>query len=153
MNRLRTVARTAVLLLLMALAVSACSLTNNTTTTGSDQQTGPGAELGQIVTAEQIDPSTNAPVGEKTTFNSGQATIYAVVQAKQIDAGTSMFARWSRDGKPFEDSTPVQANQNYQDRYVEFHLQSTRQSIDPGNYTVQIFVNGNPASQATFTVQ
>jgi hypothetical protein len=26
-------------------------------------------------------------------------------------------------------------------------------AIDPGNYTVQVFVNGNPSKQANFTVQ
>ena len=86
-------------------------------------------------------------------FSSGQQVIYAVVQAQRIEAGTSIFARWSRDGQPFEDSDPVKADQVYQNRYVEFHLQTSKQQIDPGNYTVQVFVDGNPSQQTSFTVQ
>lgn len=159
MTRLVIVSRAAVVLLLTALVLSGCSLFNQTTGTtdtsgGSGTgATAPGATLGEIVMAEQIDPQTNAPVSPTTNFSAEQPVIYAVVQAQRIEAGTSMFARWSRDGKPFEDSEAVKANQVYENRYVEFHLQSTRQAIDPGNYTVQIFVDGNPSQQANFTVQ
>lgn len=152
MKRVMAGLRAGALLILVALLVAGCSLFNqNTGTSGS--ATDPGAVLGQIVTAEQIDPSTNAPVNTTNTFSAEQPVIYAVVQAQRIEAGTSMFARWSRDGQPFEDSEPVRANQLYENRYVEFHLESTRQQIDPGNYTVQIFVDGNPGQQTSFTVQ
>jgi hypothetical protein len=145
--------RAVALLLLVAIVAAGCGLFNDTTTSQPGQQSAQGADLGQIVMAEQIDPSTNAPVNQTDSFTGSPDTIYAVVEAKRIDSGTSMFARWSRDGKPFEDSTAVTANQDYQNRYVEFHLQSNQQQIDPGNYTVQIFVNGNPATQTDFTVQ
>jgi hypothetical protein len=144
-------------LLLIALLVSGCSLFN----TNSDAQipstpnsTTAGAELGRIVTAESIDTANhNAPVNETSTFNSLNQTIYAVVEAQRIDPGTTMFARWSRDGQPFEDSAEIKADKQYQNTYVEFHLEPTNRAIDPGSYTVQVFVNGNPAKQANFTVQ
>ena len=146
--------RTVILLSVLAALVAGCSLFNQgTSSTGTGTGTGSGATLGQIVTAAQIDPATNAPVQPTNTFSSEQQVIYAVVQAERIEAGTSMFARWSRDGQPFEDSEPVKANQLYENRYVEFHLQTTKQQIDPGNYTVQVFVDGNPSQQTTFTVQ
>ena len=144
--------RAVMLLSIMALMIAGCSLFNQTTS-GTGTGTAPGATLGQIVTAAQIDPATNAPVQPTNSFSSEQSVIYAVVQAERIEPGTSMFARWSRDGQPFEDSEPVKANQLYENRYVEFHLQSTKQRIDPGNYTVQVFVDGNPGQQTSFTVQ
>jgi len=144
--------RTMALLLTVALVVAGCSAYNQTSS-GTGTGAAPGATLGQIVTAAQIDPATNAPVQPTNSFSPQQPVIYAVVQAQRIEPGTSMFARWSRDGQPFEDSDPVKANQLYENRYVEFHLQSTKQQIDPGNYTVQIFVDGNPSQQASFTVQ
>jgi hypothetical protein len=141
-------------LLLIALLVSGCSLVNSTSDTQSPSTTTSGAELGKIVTAESIDTANhNAPVNETTTFNSLNQAIYAVVEAQRIDAGTTMFARWSRDGKPFEDSDEIKADKQYQDTYVEFHLEPNNKAIDPGNYTVQVFVNGNPAKQANFTVE
>jgi hypothetical protein len=153
MKGVMSTVRVAAMVLVVAIVATGCGLLNDTTTSQPGTGSAQGAELGQVVMAEQIDPSTNAPVNETDSFSGAPDTIYAVVEAKRIDSGTSIFARWSRDGKPFEDSTEVTANQDYQNRYVEFHLQSNQQQIDPGNYTVQIFVNGNPATQTDFTVQ
>jgi len=154
MKRLLAILRAIAGLLFVALVISSCSLVNNNSSTQSPSTAASGAELGRIVTAESIDTANhNAPVNETTTFNRLNQAIYAVVEAQRIDAGTTMFARWSRDGKPFEDSTEVRADKQYQNTYVEFHLEPTNKAIDPGNYTVQVFVNGNPAKQADFTVQ
>jgi hypothetical protein len=154
MKRLLAISRATLGLLLVALLVSGCSLLNSTSDTQNPSATASGAELGRIVTAENIDTNNhNAPVNETTTFNSLNQTIYAVVEAQRIDAGTTLFARWSRDGRPFEDSQEIRADKQYQNTYVEFHLEPVNKAIDPGNYTVQVFVNGNPAKQANFTVQ
>ena len=154
MKRLLAILRAGIGLLLVALIVSGCSLVNNSSSTQSPSTTTSGAELGRIVTAQSIDTANhNAPVNETSTFNSLNQAIYAVVEAQRIDAGTTLFARWSRDGKPFEDSEEIKADKLYQNTYVEFHLEPTNKAIDPGNYTVQVFVNGNPAKQANFTVQ
>ena len=155
MRQLLAILRATIGLLLVALFVSGCSLVNNTTDVpSSGTSSTSGAELGRIVTAESIDTANhNAPVNETSTFNSLNQAIYAVVEAQRIDAGTTMFARWSRDGKPFEDSDEIKADKQYQNTYVEFHLEPTNRAIDPGNYTVQVFVNGNPAKEASFTVQ
>jgi len=155
MKRLLAMLRAGIVLLLVALFVSGCSLVNSSTQSPSTPSTAiAGAELGQLVTAESIDTANhNAPVNQTSTFNSLNQAIYAVVEAQRIDAGTTMFARWSRDGKPFEDSSEVKADKQYQNTYVEFHLEPTNKAIDPGSYTVQVFVNGNPAKQANFTAQ
>jgi hypothetical protein len=155
-KRLVAILRAAAGLLLVALAVSGCSLLNDTSSTPSSGGTtaSSGAQLGRIVTAESIDTANhNAPVNETSTFNKLDQAIYAVVEAQRIDAGTKMFARWSREGQPFEDSSEITADKQYQNTYVEFHLEPNNKAIDPGNYTVQVFVNGNPAKQANFTVQ
>ena len=155
MKRLLATLRATAGMLLIALIVTGCSLLNNSSGTQSPSTTNAaGAELGRIVTAESIDTANhNAPVNETSTFNRLDQAIYAVVEAQRIDAGTTMFARWSRDGKPFEDSDEIKADKQYQNTYVEFHLEPTNKAIDPGSYTVQVFVNGNPAKQAEFTVQ
>src|SRR5215213_5342771 len=154
MKRLLPMLYTGIGLLLVAQIVSGCSLVNNSSGTQSPSTTTSGAELGRIVTAQSIDTANhNAPVNETSTFNSLNQAIYAVVEAQRIDAGTTMFARWSRNGKPVEDSKEIKADKQYQNTYVEFHLEPTNKAIDPGSYTVQVFVNGNPAKQANFTVK
>jgi len=157
MKRLLATLRATAGLLLVMLLVTGCSLVN--TSSGAQSPSTPntttaGAELGELVTAQSIDTANhNAPVNPTSTFNSLNQAIYAVVEAQRIDAGTTMFARWSRDGKPFEDSDEIKADKQYQNTYVEFHLEPTNKAIDPGSYTVQVFVNGNPAKQANFTVE
>ena len=155
MKRLLAILRAGIGLLLVVLFVSGCSLVNSSSGTQSpNTTTDAGAQLGRIVTAESIDTANhNAPVNETSTFNRLDQAIYAVVEAQRIDPGTTMFARWSRDGKPFEDSEEIKADKQYQNTYVEFHLEPTNKAIDPGSYTVQVFVNGNPAKQANFTVE
>ena len=156
MKRLQAILCAGIGLLLVAVFVSGCSLFNSSSSGAQSPNTTPasGAELGELVTAQSIDTANhNAPVNPTNKFNSLNQAIYAVVQAQRIDAGTTMFARWSRDGQPFEDSTEVKADKQYQNTYVEFHLEPTNKAIDPGSYTVQVFVNGNPAKQANFTVQ
>jgi hypothetical protein len=151
-QRLSSMLRALALLGLLALTLSSCNLTNQTDSSQPNPSASQGALLGRLVTAEQIGQG-NAPVSETNAFDTSSARIYAVAEAQKIDAGTSMFARWSRDGKPFEDSEPVKANREYQNTFVEFHLEPVSGNFDPGQYTVQIFVNGNPDKQANFTVQ
>jgi hypothetical protein len=152
LNRVIIAARAGLVLLIAVLALSGCSLLNQTSGAGPASGTTQGAVLGPAVTAENIGDH-NAPVNETHTFSASQDRIYVVAQAQQIDSGTTMFARWSRDGQPFEDSQEITANQSYQNTYIEFHLEPVKGDFDPGQYNVQIFVNGNPDTQATFTVQ
>ena len=62
------------------------------------------------------------------------------------------FARWFREGEPFEDSSEIVADRNYEDTYVEFHLENLEEEMDSGNYSVQLFVNGNPVEEVEFSV-
>lgn len=111
-----------------------------------------GVDLGRIVMAEGIGAN-NAPVGETDTFNDTQDYIYMVAEADYIAAGTTLFARWYRDGEPIEDSSEITANQNYENTFIEFHLENLQDRMEAGDYRVQLFVNGNPAEEVEFTVQ
>jgi hypothetical protein len=110
-----------------------------------------GVRLGRVVTAEGIGER-NAPIQITDRFNSSQDFIYVVAEADYIEEGTTLFARWYRDGEPFEDSSEIRANQDYRDTYIEFHLENLQNRMERGNYSVQIFVNGNPVESAEFTV-
>lgn len=111
-----------------------------------------GLQLGRVVMAEGIGEQ-NAPVGETDTFSASQDFIYVVAEADAIEAGTTMFARWSRDGEPFEDSSELTADRDYSDTYIEFHLQNLENRMEPGDYSVQLFANGNPVETVDFRVE
>jgi len=111
-----------------------------------------GVKLGRVVTAEGIGAK-NAPVNETDTFSDSQDFIYVVAEADTIEEGTTMFARWSRDGEPLEDSSELTADRDYRDTYIEFHLENLNDRLETGDYSVQLFVNGNPVKTVDFRVE
>lgn len=111
-----------------------------------------GVQLGRVVMAEGIGEQ-NAPVNETDTFSASQDYIYVVAEADSIARGTTMFARWSRDGQPFEDSSELTADRDYTNTYIEFHLENLENSMETGDYSVQLFVNGNPVETVDFQVE
>ncbi|MEZ4731994.1 MAG: hypothetical protein R3E79_33165 [Caldilineaceae bacterium] len=111
-----------------------------------------GVELGRVVMAEGIGEQ-NSPVEITDTFSASQDFIYMVAEADSIERGTTMFARWSRDGEPFEDSSEVTADRDYTNTYIEFHLENLEARMEPGDYSVQLFVNGNPVETVDFQVE
>ena len=111
-----------------------------------------GVQLGRVVMAEGIGEQ-NAPVNETDTFSASQDYIYVVAEADSIERGTTMFARWSRAGQPFEDSSELTADRDYTNTYVEFHLENLENSMETGDYSVQLFVNGNPVETVDFQVE
>ncbi|HZQ09955.1 MAG TPA: hypothetical protein VFD70_25490 [Anaerolineae bacterium] len=125
----------------------------NTSATNAalNQPASSDVQLGQLVTARQIGTG-NRPTNVTNQFSQSDPVIYAVVQGLVIPQGTHIFARWSRNGSPFEDTNEIIANQTYQNTYVEFHIAPTDVALTPGTYTVQLFINGNPGPQAQFTV-
>jgi hypothetical protein len=141
-------------LLLSVLLLSACGLFGGSAQERQEENAAltQGADLGEVVTAEGIGAN-NSPVEVTDIFSSSQDFIYLVAEANYLEAGTTMFARWSYEGEPFEDSTAVTADRDYQDTYVEFHLENLTDNMDEGDYTVQLFVNGNPVEAVDFTVQ
>lgn len=143
----------ATLLGLAVLVMLGCGLFNSAASerTAENRELTQGARFGNVVMAEGIGDR-NAPVNVTNTFSDSQDYIYVVAEAEHIDAGTTMFARWLRDGQPFEDSTEITADRDYDNTYVEFHLENLTGQMEPGDYSVQLFVNGNPATEVEFTV-
>lgn len=152
MNRRRTISIT--ILALAALMLAGCGLFGGAARERQNENEAitEGVRFGDIVTAEGIGEQ-NAPIEVTDTFNASQDFIYVVAEADYIEQGTTMFARWSRDGEPFEDSSELTADRDYSDTYVEFHLQNLENSMEPGDYSVQLFVNGNPVETVDFQVE
>lgn len=141
-------------LLLMTLTMSGCGLFGGATRERERENAAitEGVQLGRVVMAEGIGAD-NAPVSETDTFNASQDYIYMVAEADYIESGTTLFVRWYRDDEPIEDSSEITANQDYENTYVEFHLENLQNSMETGDYSVQLFVNGNPVEEIEFTVE
>lgn len=145
---------TLITLLLVALTLAGCGLFGGAQRERQQENEAitEGLRLGRVVMAEGIGEQ-NAPIGETDTFNASQDYIYVVAEADFIEAGTTMFARWSREGEPFEDSSELTADRDYSDTYIEFQLQNLENSMEPGDYSVQLFANGNPVETVDFRVE
>jgi hypothetical protein len=112
-----------------------------------------GLNLGQVIMTSAIDKD-NRPTAVTDTFTTASPVIYAVVPGINVPAGSTLFARWSRDGQLFEDSTALTAPQAYTNTFIQFVLQpKAGQTLPPGAYTVQIFGNGVQRASAQFTVR
>lgn len=110
-------------------------------------------EFGDVVTAAAIG-SGNEPQQVRSEFSlDNDPIIYVVAEVQRVDAGTTLFSRWSRDGDVFEDSPSITADEEYTDTYLEFHIEPIEGEFEPGDYTVQIYVNGNPGPSTEFTVE
>jgi predicted small secreted protein len=149
----RSTALQTVLLLSLSLLLAGCGLFGGAAREReqANEAITEGVRLGRVVTAEGIGDE-NAPIEETDTFDASQDYIYVVAEADYIEEGTSLFARWSREGEPFEDSSEITADRDYEDTYIEFHLQNMQSQMEEGDYSVQIFANGNPVEEIEFTV-
>ena len=141
-------------IILLAFSVTGCGLFGGAARERQQENEAitQGAQLGRVVMAEGIGEQ-NAPFNATDTFSASQDYIYVVAEADSIARGTTMFARWSRDGQPFEDSSELTADRDYTNTYVEFHLENLENSMETGDYSVQLFVNGNPVETVDFQVE
>jgi hypothetical protein len=153
MKRVINFSRPIFYLLMATFVLLGCGLFNSAVTERQEDnaELTSGAVFDEVVMAEGIG-SGNAPVNVTDDFNSSQDFIYVVAEAERIKQGTTMFARWFREGEPFEDSSEVTADRDYENTYVEFHLENLADRMEEGDYSVQLFVNGNPAETVEFSV-
>ena len=137
------------MLLLLGLGISLLVSTgcHRTTTTPDSSVT-----FGKLVTAANVDAN-NAPTALADTFSPSQKTIFVVAEAQQIAPGTRIAASWTRDGTPVEVSKEVVATQGYHNTNIEFHLNADTNGFAPGNYKVQLTINGTPGPSARYTVK
>lgn len=115
---------------------------------------GIGLQVGQLVTTSAIDPNAGGrPVTPANTFPRNTQVMYAVLYASKIPSGTTAFARWTRQERPFEDSSEIRAARDYTDTHLTFSLRPTPGKLALGSYAVQVFLNGAPGPKTEFNVR
>lgn len=120
--------------------------------TGGNQLPGASASegrLGQPYVAREVSRS-GCPVDSTNDFYYDEV-IYAGYDESLIPDGTEIFARLSYEGDPVEDAPAVTADQDLR-TCVWFEFQPGREGFYPGNYTVDLFVNGNRSETLAFEV-
>jgi hypothetical protein len=108
--------------------------------------------LSNIVMAEAVGKN-DCAVGTVTTFTPNVDRIYVVATASNIQAGTKLNSRWMAEGKEVvaHDFTPDFEIKN---ACIWFFIDKTDTAFTPGNWSVQLEINGAPAgTPVPFTVQ
>jgi len=107
--------------------------------------------LGRAFAASQVGQD-GCPVENTTRFDSAD-TIYVGFEESEIPRGTSIFARLSREGRPLEDANEITADQDMLSCvWFEFQPGQGSGGFDPGQYSAELFINGNSADRVDFTV-
>ena len=156
MNKKHLLVTVTLVLLALSLAATSCCSLCSSLTAKRQQDNQPlvsGVEFGDVVMAKGIGEG-NKPLSITSTFSVSEDVIYVVAYCKRIDSGTSLYARWSYQGEPFEDTPTITADRNYTNTYVEFHIEPVSLNVlKKGDYTVKIYVNGNPVKTVAFKLQ
>jgi len=154
-NRKRILFLAVALLLLASNLACICGQCSNPLTQ-RQQENAPivsGLDLGEGVMCKGIGAN-NEHISVTSTLSTSEDIIYVVAKANHIASGTSMYARWSYQGEPFEDTPVITADRDYDNTYVEFHIEpDTIGVLKAGDYTVKIYVNGNPVKTVAFKMQ
>lgn len=111
-------------------------------------QTG-GERLGPAFVASRVDNS-GCPVDEPRSLNATQP-IYAGIEESNIPTGTSVFARLYREGIPIEDTDELTTEDDLR-ACVWFQFDPGSGGFEPGDYQVELVVNGQSAGRVPFEV-
>ncbi len=124
----------------------------------SGPATGPTATVGEpmlynLVTAEGVG-SNDCALSSVTTFSPDTAQIYIVATASNITAGSTLSAQWYLNDTLLikQDFSP---KDDINDNCIWFYAEPVDFPFTPGNYRVDLLINGNAVAgaQASFTIQ
>lgn len=110
---------------------------------------GGGAALTNIVMSENVG-SDDCAVGATSTFSTSAQQIYVVATALNIQPGTTIISRWRVGGQEIvHDFTPnFEINQNC----IWFFIDQVDTTFTPGNWNVQLEINGAPVGTVNFSI-
>lgn len=122
--------------------------------TGRDVVPGTGnqaaAELGRAYTSSEVDQS-GCPLDDVVEFYP-EEPVYVSIDRSYIPRGTEMFARLYYDGQALEDTDAIVADRDL-DTCVWFVFEGSRGGdLQPGDYEVDIYVNGQVVDTLDFYV-
>ena len=107
--------------------------------------------LFNIALAEQVG-SDDCPVNPATSFSSSATDIYVVAVANNVPSGTLLSSTWMHDGEQAAhyEWTP---DFNVRGACIWFHIPADEVTFTPGNWSVELAINGTPVGAPTlFTI-
>ncbi len=107
------------------------------------------SQVKKVALAKKVDEN-RRPVETAEVFSISE-TVHCSVNA-DLGIYSQLQARWYYENELMEDfTTTFTAEENARDAYVDFYLEP-RPALTPGNYRVEIYLDGNLAHTAVFSV-
>jgi len=129
---------------------------NNDTVNPTQVQSEPveddGIELGNVVIATSIDDDF-CPEDVVDAFEPSTLPFYAVAPNSTVVEGTTVFARLSRGNENLEDAAEITAPDDLNDVCIVFEFDPRNLTLEPGDYQIEFFVNGNAADSVQFEIR
>lgn len=157
-----------VLATVLTLAIAACGGSSSPSTTPSANPPPPAAtsatastptprpapEVGRIVWATSIDPTTEEPREVVDGFAADDLTIYAVLPVRNLPPTAVLTANWTYNGTSLERlATTAVAPSGPNAGWVEFHLTRSGEPWPSGTYSITISFDGKVVQSAETTVK
>jgi hypothetical protein len=110
-----------------------------------------GATLYNLVMSTGVD-SNDCAIDQMTQFSTANVEIYIVARTQGIRSGMNLLSRWSLNGTEqiSHDFTPDSDIPD--DRCVWFFIDQGEVTFSPGNWSVQLEVDGVPVASTQFTI-
>jgi hypothetical protein len=112
---------------------------------GASGAPAPRVVVGEFVTGRSVDGE-GCVTDLADDFTRGDA-IYAGIINSEIAAGAQLFARLSRSTGIIEDTPLITADAEYTCATFEFQPSLSAEVFTSDRYTIQLFINGNPADR------
>ncbi len=120
---------------------------------GAGPFAGPTADLGAVVWASSVEPTTQAPVVRVDRFAVDAPTIHATLPVGRLEAGATVQATWAFNGSPIDGrGATVVAPSRVTGTWLAFSLARGSSAWPDGTYTISVAVDGQPAIRADVVV-
>ncbi|MGB9586250.1 MAG: hypothetical protein ACPL4H_03150 [Anaerolineales bacterium] len=109
-----------------------------------------------VVMAKDVNSDTYEPIDVTDTFDTTQSIFHCVVAIKNAPENTNIKSIWSVVSVEGVENGYVMAETELAasgSGFVNFSLEPSNGNLPPGDYQVQILVNGNPHTVVTFSVR
>ncbi len=123
---------------------------NDVPVTGGGLPSGSRGDLGRMFVADQV-TNDGCPATQSSRFSANDP-VFVGLERSDLPRGTSVFARLYQDGQAIEDTNEIVADRAMNNTCVWFAFEPRGGGFDPGEYTAEIIVNGNPVDRVGFDI-
>ncbi|HML24099.1 MAG TPA: hypothetical protein PKD09_20755 [Aggregatilinea sp.] len=94
----------------------------------------------------------DCPLNPTTVFDIADPVVYAIVRVRNLQAGSTISARWSANGALYEESDCWTPTENWDDVCAYCDLSPKDVTFESGTWSVEMLLDNERLSQATFQI-